>query len=754
MNPYIGKTLGGYQILEQIGQGGMATIYKAYQPSMDRYVAIKVLPSHFTEDETFVARFTQEARTLARLEHPHILPVYDYGEQEGITYLVMRYIDAGTLKDLIARQGPMALDETVRLFSQVGSALDYAHSQGVVHRDIKPTNVLIQRGNAFLTDFGIAKLVAGTAQFTATGAIVGTPAYMSPEQGLGATVDQRSDIYALGVVLYEMVVGRVPYEAETPLAVLLKHVNDPLPPPRHVKPDLPEAVERVILKAMAKSPDDRFQSAADMVSALQRAVAGAPTEISSAEATTPAVATLPGVQTAYPPLAYPPPTPLPAALPERKRRLWPLVAGGMGVLAVLALVAVVAIVGLSGKKDQERAVARKSTPTARPTATIIPTAIPIPIPSPTPPSPPTPPPSPTQPPTPTALPDTPTPVAPAMQLFEGSGFSIVHPQQWQESAIDAFGLTMAIFTTRQLTMEEVQTMDFAELAAADPVVIVMVVPPEMVGDMGLEDIDSALAEFDDIIPADAANVLQQGDTTIGGLPGKIVVARGQDPEIGEMGVHLALSRLYDGTVVLLLGVTPAADLEANLDIFQQMHDSLEFTGVAAPATPVAPVAMTLFEGSSFSVEYPEQWQDSVIDALGLTIAIFTTQQFDMADLEGLDFNALVAEDPVVIVMVVPPEMVGDMGLGDIDSALSQFDELVPEDDARVIRQGDAPLGGAPGKIVVATGDDPDIGEMGIHLALAELDDGTVILFMGATPTQDLELNLAIFDYMNHSFQLE
>jgi len=352
-------------------------------------------------------------------------------------------------------------------------------------------------------------------------------------------------------------------------------VNDPLPPPRHVKPDLPEAVERVILKAMAKSPGDRFQSAADMVSALQKAVAGAPTEISSAEFTEPVAATLPGAQPALPPLAYLPPTPAPAALPERKRRLWPLVALGMGVLAVLALVAVIAIVGLSGKKDQERAVARKSTPTlraepqdeaARPTATAVATAIPIPIPSPTPPPLPTPPPSPTQPPTPTSLPETPTPVAPAMQLFEGSGFSIVYPQQWQESAIDAFGLTMAIFTTRQLTMEEVQTMDFNALAATDPVVIVMVVPPEMVGDMGLQDFDSALAEFDDIIPSDEADILQQGDTTIGGLPGKIVVARGNDPDIGEMGVHLVLSKLSDGTVVLLMGVTPATDLDANLSM--------------------------------------------------------------------------------------------------------------------------------------------------------------------------------------------
>ena len=143
MNPYIGTTLGPYRILEQIGQGGMATVFKAYQPAMDRYVAIKVLPAHFTQDESFLGRFTQEARTLARLEHPYILPVYDYGEQEGTTYLVMRYIRAGTLRDLIAQHGPLELETVARILSQIGGALAYAHARGVIHRDIKPSNVLI-----------------------------------------------------------------------------------------------------------------------------------------------------------------------------------------------------------------------------------------------------------------------------------------------------------------------------------------------------------------------------------------------------------------------------------------------------------------------------------------------------------------------------------------------------------------------------------------------------------------------------------
>ena len=343
MHQYTGKRLGAYQLIEQIGQGGMATIYKSYQPSMDRYVAVKVLPSHFTQDETFSARFMQEARTLARLEHPHILPVHDYGEQEGITYLVMRYIEAGTLKDLVARQGPLDLREAERIIDQVGRALSYAHSQGVVHRDIKPSNVLIdERGDAFLTDFGIAKLVAGTAQFTTTGAIVGTPAYMSPEQGLGESVDARSDIYALGVVLYEIVTGQVPFEAETPLAVLLKHVNDPLPPPRQIKQDLPESVERVILKAMAKSPEDRFQTADEMVDALHRAVAGvaiaAPVAPIAVET---AVADVRVGATADATVRQPIVARKSVESPARPRIFpWVLVLGGMAVLTVAAIGAI------------------------------------------------------------------------------------------------------------------------------------------------------------------------------------------------------------------------------------------------------------------------------------------------------------------------------------------------------------------------------------------------------------------------------
>jgi serine/threonine protein kinase len=269
-----GQMLGPYRIINQVGRGGMATVYKAYQPSVDRYVAIKVLPSQLAESREFATRFQQEARIIAKLEHPHILPVFDYGESDGVAYFVMRYMDAGTLKEKMIEGRPLPLAEIDRLFTQLAGALSYAHGHGIVHRDLKPANVLIDsQGNVFLTDFGIAKLLeSASPRLTQTDAIMGTPAYISPEQAQGHTVDQRSDIYSLGIILYEMVTGSVPFTAETPLAVLFKHISDPLPPPSLIKPDIRPAVEKVILKALAKDPRDRFSTAAEFVAGWGRAL--------------------------------------------------------------------------------------------------------------------------------------------------------------------------------------------------------------------------------------------------------------------------------------------------------------------------------------------------------------------------------------------------------------------------------------------------------------------------------------------------
>jgi len=267
----IGSSLGPYRIVEPLGRGGMAAVYKAYQPSLDRYVAIKVLPAHLTGEPGFAERFKREARAVAKLEHPHILAVHDYGQEGDLTYIAMRYVEGGTLKDLLGK--PLELHLIVDLIGQIAEALDHAHEHGIIHRDVKPSNVLLDRGNwALLTDFGVARMVEATQQLTGTGVGVGTPAYMSPEQGQGKKVDRRSDVYSLGVVLYEMLTGRVPFEAETPLAVVWKHVNEPLPLPRSINPEIPEAVERVVLKAMAKAPGDRYEKAFELRESLVGAI--------------------------------------------------------------------------------------------------------------------------------------------------------------------------------------------------------------------------------------------------------------------------------------------------------------------------------------------------------------------------------------------------------------------------------------------------------------------------------------------------
>lgn len=265
--------LGHYRVVSQLGKGGMAVVYRAYHSAMDRFVALKVLPPQLAMDPEFLGRFKQEARVIAGLQHIHILPVFDYGESEGYTYFVMPLIETGTLADLLQGK-PLTLAETGRIIGQVGSALGHAHSRGLVHRDVKPSNILLdQDGNALLTDFGIAKIVEATTFFTQTGGIIGTPAYMSPEQIRAEPLDGRSDLYSLGIVLFEMTTGRPPFSAETPPAIFVKHLHDPLPRPRALNPRLPRTVEAVVTKALQKRPQDRFASAEQMIAALQEAIA-------------------------------------------------------------------------------------------------------------------------------------------------------------------------------------------------------------------------------------------------------------------------------------------------------------------------------------------------------------------------------------------------------------------------------------------------------------------------------------------------
>jgi serine/threonine protein kinase len=355
-----GQSIGRYHILEQLGEGGMATVYKAYDTRLERNVAVKVLRTDQfvpAQLQMVLQRFEREAKSLAKLSHPNIVNILDYGQYKRMPYLVMEYLPGGTLKQKLGHALPW--QDAIRILLPVADGLSYAHQHGIIHRDVKPANILLKEsGTPVLTDFGIAKLLeAGDGHtLTGSGVGIGTPEYMAPEQGIGAkTIDARADIYSLGIVLYEMVTGRKPYIADTPMAVVLKQMTDPLPRPADFVPDLPENMEHILFKALAKQPDDRYPDMNALIAAMESLLAEVPAV---------------PVQTAPPTVVH-----TPAPQPEKKAPASPRFSPKMLMIASGAVALILIVVfGLPWLVNQFPAVpADTATPTSTDLA-IVPTS--------------------------------------------------------------------------------------------------------------------------------------------------------------------------------------------------------------------------------------------------------------------------------------------------------------------------------------------------------------------------------------------
>lgn len=350
------RQYGRYTVTQQLGKGGFATVYKAHDTILERFVALKVLHSYWAEDPDFVSRFKYEARTAANLTHPNIVTIYDTGQEEGHLFIAMTYVDGQTLDRVLEQEGLLSIERATRIIEQMAAALDYAHGQGVLHRDIKPSNIIVENAawgeSVKLLDFGLVKAMQNSAALTSTGSLLGTPAYMSPEQVHGdRNLDGRSDIYSLGIVLYQMLTGALPYEADTPTRQMMKHVLDPVPDILATKPDLPPATRAVIQKVLAKQPGDRYQSGAELVAALraldaQRAVPVPPPVMPREEVTVRAQA----AKEADPVLPVSPAAPV-----ERKSGIpaWVWVAGTAVVVLLLGLWALRSLLdgGANGPED-------------------------------------------------------------------------------------------------------------------------------------------------------------------------------------------------------------------------------------------------------------------------------------------------------------------------------------------------------------------------------------------------------------------
>jgi serine/threonine-protein kinase len=369
MSNLVGQMLGQYRLVEQIGQGGMATVYRALDTRSLQDVAVKILSSSAVGDRRYVRRFRREAGFVKNvLRHPNIVPVLDYNEVRGLVYLVMPFIPGETLHDRMTRRR-VSDAEAARWIDQVAGAIDFAHGHGIIHRDVKPSNIIIDNeGNAHLTDFGLARMIEGSNTLTGS-MLMGTPSYVSPEQGRGKRVDGRADEYSLGVVMYQLAAGRVPFEGSTPMATVLMHIQEPVARPSRFNPNLSPAVEKVILKAMAKDAEERFPTVAAMNQAYQTAVKGSPqTEAEWLQLRGPneiAVAR----QVAQP-----------REQDEGTRRRSPVVwllAGVALALAVAGIAAATALSSLGATAEPPAAPTLAAPPTAVPVAAVEPSATPL-----------------------------------------------------------------------------------------------------------------------------------------------------------------------------------------------------------------------------------------------------------------------------------------------------------------------------------------------------------------------------------------